>query len=215
MRIHVRLFAGLREAVGAGTLEVEAPERATVADVLAQLEREHPRLAAYRAHVLLAVDGEFSTPRHVLAAGSTVALMPPVSGGASLHAEPLDERALHAELGVAGAGAVVIFWGLARDEGGAVEWLDFEAFDELAQRELSRVRSDAIAKFGLVDCVIHHRTGKVPVGQAAVGVATSARHRAAAFEAAAWVMDELKARVPIWKREMGRERKHWVNDPVG
>jgi len=213
MRVRVRFFAGTRDAVGAASLDVDAPERATLADVLATLEREHPKLAAYRAHLLLAVDGEYAPPTIVLPPGATVAVMPPVSGGA-LSPAALDERALRADLRTDGAGAVVVFWGLARDEGGAVERLRFEAFDEMAEKELARVRAEAIAKFGLVDCVIHHRTGDVPVGEPAVGVATSARHRRAAFEAAAWAMDELKARVPIWKQEVGRARERWVNDPT-
>ncbi|MFA5862329.1 MAG: molybdenum cofactor biosynthesis protein MoaE [Candidatus Thermoplasmatota archaeon] len=212
MRVRVRLFAGIRDVVGAAVLDMEAPEGGTVADVLAQLERAHPRLAAYRAHMLLAVDGESAMATRELSPGSVVALMPPVSGG-SLHAAPLDEATLRAALRTEGAGAVVTFLGLARDEGGTVQELRFEAYDEMAERELARVRDEAIAKFGLVGCVIHHRTGAVGVGAPAVGVATSARHRRQAFDAAAWVMDELKSRVPIWKREVSAEGDRWVNDP--
>jgi molybdopterin synthase catalytic subunit len=221
MRVRVRFFAGTREAVGAASLEVEAPERATLADLVAILERAHPRLAAYRAHALLAVDGEPAPATRVLAPGAIVALMPPVSGGSRgmLRAEALDEAELRAALRTEGAGAVVTFLGLARDAAGGarVERLRFEAYEEMAERELARVRAEAVAKFGLVDCQIRHRVGDVPRGAPAVGVAVSARHRREAFEAAAWAMEELKSRVPLWKQEVapGGAPLRWVNDPSG
>ena len=116
---------------------------------------------------------------------------------------PLDAEALRSLLTDARAGALVLFEGRARDhhEGRAVLKLAYEAYAPMAERELARLREAALARFGLTGCAIHHRVGEVPLTEAAVAVATASAHRAEAFRAAAWVMDEIKASVPIWKRE--------------
>ena len=79
--------------------------------------------------------------------------------------------------------------------------LAYEAFEPMAAKELETLRQQAVARFGLTGCALHHRTGEVPLTEAAVIVATASAHRAEAFQAAAWAMDEIKAKVPIWKRE--------------
>ncbi|MBS1767190.1 MAG: molybdenum cofactor biosynthesis protein MoaE [Acidobacteria bacterium] len=115
----------------------------------------------------------------------------------------LEPEALRALLTDTRAGALVLFEGRARDhhEGKAVLKLAYEAFEPMAAKELEALRQQAIQRFDLTGCAIHHRTGDVPLTEAAVIVATASAHRAEAFRAAAWAMDEIKARVPIWKRE--------------
>ena len=116
---------------------------------------------------------------------------------------PLDVAAIRREALDPQAGAVVLFEGCARDshQGRAVALLAYEAFVPMAEAELGRLRDEAMAQFGLVRCLIHHRLGEVPLLEAAVVVAASSPHRREAFEAAAWIMDRIKDRVPIWKRE--------------
>jgi len=116
---------------------------------------------------------------------------------------PLDAARLRAEAKDPSAGAVVVFEGCARDhhEGKSVEGLAYEAFVPMALAELDRLRTEAIERFGLLRCLIHHRIGPVPITEAAVVLVTAAAHRREAFEAAVWIMDQIKARVPIWKRE--------------
>jgi len=116
---------------------------------------------------------------------------------------PLDVAAIRAAALDPGAGAVVVFEGCARDshEGRPVRLLAYEAFVPMAEAELARLREEAMARFGLIRCLIHHRLGEVPLLEAAVVVAASSPHRREAFEAAAWIMDRIKERVPIWKRE--------------
>jgi molybdopterin synthase catalytic subunit len=116
---------------------------------------------------------------------------------------PLDAAAVRAAAADPRAGAVVVFEGCARDshEGRPVALLAYEAFVPMAEAELARLREEAMARFGLVRCLIHHRLGEVPLLEAAVVVAASSPHRREAFEAAAWIMDRIKERVPIWKRE--------------
>ena len=220
MRVRVRFFAGTRDAVGAAQMTLEVPAEARVSDVWASLVARHPALARYAGHALLAVDGALVPHTAAVRDGAEVAVMPPVSGGAVQEAAfSLDE--VVAGLRTDGAGAVVAFTGLVRETSGEqpgarVERLEFEAYAEMAEREIARLRDAAISKFGLVDCAVVHRIGALAVGEPIVAVATSAAHRQAAFEAAAWLMDELKTSVPIWKREVSAEgATWWVNDVAG
>jgi molybdopterin synthase catalytic subunit len=116
---------------------------------------------------------------------------------------PLDAAAIRAAALDPGAGAVVVFEGCARDshQGRPVRQLAYEAFVPMAEAELARVREEAVARFGLLRCLIHHRLGPVPLLEAAVVVAAASAHRQEAFQAAAWIMDRIKETVPIWKRE--------------
>lgn len=221
MRVTVRFFAGTREAVGAPSRTLEVASGARVADLLAALTADHPRLSPYRPHALVAVNGAFVPESHALAGGDVVAIMPPVSGGSvSLGSEAPSLDALAARLARAGAGAVVAFLGIVRPTSGErpdarVVALSFEAYVEMAEAALAELREAAIAKFGLVDCAIHHRLGRLDVGEPVVAVATSGRHRREAFDAAQWLMDELKTRVPVWKAEIDADgTRTWVNDPT-
>ncbi|HUR70097.1 MAG TPA: molybdenum cofactor biosynthesis protein MoaE [Candidatus Thermoplasmatota archaeon] len=213
MSVRVRFFAGTRDAVGAPALDVDVPEGARVDDVMTQLCATHPRLAPYRAHALYALDGAFVPVTTRVAGAREMAVMPPVSGG-SLQEEPFSLDALVHELERAGAGAVVGFVGYVRGDGGTTR-LRFEAYAPMAEREIAAVRDEAMRKFGLTGCLVRHRIATLAVGEPIVAVVTAAPHRLAAFEAAQWIMDELKTRVPIWKAEESGGGARWVNDPTG
>jgi molybdopterin synthase catalytic subunit len=116
---------------------------------------------------------------------------------------PLDAIAIRGLVSDPAAGAIVIFEGTARNHhlDQAVESLAYEAFLPMAEAELRRLRADAMNRFSLCCCAIHHRIGAVPLLQAAVVIAVSSAHRKEAFEAAAWLMDRIKETVPIWKQE--------------
>ena len=125
----------------------------------------------------------------------------------------LDPGAVRAAMLAPEAGAVVVFEGCARDshEGRAVALLAYEAFVPMALAELGKLREEAMVAFGLTRCAIHHRLGEVPLMEPAVLVACASPHRREAFEAAAWIMDRIKERVPIWKRERYRDTgEAWV-----
>lgn len=117
--------------------------------------------------------------------------------------QPLDPAAIRRSLTDPAAGSVLVFEGCARNhhEERAVEELAYEAYPPMAEKELARLRQEALARFGLLRCVIHHRYGTVPLTEAAVVVGCASAHRQASFEAVAWIMDEIKKTVPIWKRE--------------
>ena len=221
MRVRVRLFAGTRDAVGSPSVDLDLPPGSSVADLVRELCARHPRLEGYRPHALVALDGAFVPASAPLREGSEVAFMPPVSGGSesALVEGPLSLDELVGRLERRGAGAVVAFLGQVRESsreapGAPVERLRFEAYAPLAESEIARLREEATQKFGLTGCLVRHRLGVLPVGEPIVAVATAAPHRLAAFEAAQWLMDELKRSVPIWKREEGPSGARWVNDPT-
>jgi len=109
-------------------------------------------------------------------------------------------------------GAVASFIGCARDfsEGRAVSEISFDAYADMALDEMNVIREQAIAMFTLIDASIVHRLGTVKSGDNIVFIATSAEHRAEALEGCQWLIDELKRRVPIWKKEVTPEGEFWV-----
>lgn len=137
-----------------------------------------------------------------------------VAAGTALAHAPLDPERLRAAVADPAAGAEVVFVGTARGvtDGRATRSLDYEAHGPLAEAALGRLCAAAVGRFDLVACAVEHRLGRVEAGAAAVALATSAPHRAAAFAAAAWLMDRIKAEVPIWKcEEWADGRREWVH----
>ncbi len=200
MQIRVRLFAALRERAGAAEVELELPEGALVRDALARFGSLADGLP-----LVMAVNQEYVDPEAVLLPGDELALIPPVSGG-SLHVrlttkplalDPLLERVKHP-----GAGAVVTFLGVTRE----VAALEYEAYAEMAERQMTEILERAIDRHGLCAAAVEHRVGTVPLSEASVAIAVSAPHRQEAFAGAREIIDELKAHAPIWKREEGE----WV-----
>lgn len=125
----------------------------------------------------------------------------------SLADAPVDVAALQVALRNDRAGACASFEGWVRDhnDGRAVEGLRYEAYAELAEREGNAILGEALRRFDIVGASCVHRVGELAIGELAVWVGASAAHRDAAFDACRWIIDEVKARVPIWKHERYRE----------
>ncbi len=202
MHVTVRLFAVLRERAGAPQVDLDLPDGASVAealDALAPLAGDVP--------VVLAVNREYAVADTVLRAGDELALIPPVSGGdVARHwrvtGEPLSLDVLVALVADGRAGAIVTFAGTTRD----VDFLDYEAYTEMATAELERIVTEVASRHRVCAVAAEHRVGRVARGEASVLVAASSPHRPEAFAAARELIDEIKARAPIWKRESGE----WV-----
>ena len=132
-------------------------------------------------------------------------------------AEPIDLAALVARVSHAGAGAVASFVGAVRDvnDGSAVVGIDYEAYGSMADRELAVILDEAAARWPGARPTARHRVGYLAVGDVSVAVAVSAPHRAAAFDACRYVVEELKRRAPVWKREHYADgRRAWVDGRV-
>jgi len=212
MVVSVRLFAGLRERAGAARIEVELPEDATVADLLAAMELA-PRSC------VAAVNREYADGGTRIAPGDEVALVPPVSGGdgtvrrVRVTGEPLALAELSAAVRDPRAGAIVLFEGVTRE----VAALDYEAYVEMAEPKLAAIAEEEAERHGLCAVAVEHRTGTVPLGEPSVIVAASAPHRGEAFSGARALIDRVKAEAPIWKVEVdgeGRRRVEGTLPPV-
>jgi len=203
MKVTVRLFAILRQRAGRDTLELDLPEDARVSDALAEVDDLAGGLT-----LVMAVNREYAAADHPLAAGDELALIPPVSGGATtaphvaIREEPLSADAVVARVRDPRAGAVVVFEGVTRDVG----WLDYEAYVEMATEQITAIVVAAVERHGLCAAAAEHRVGRVPLSEPSVIVAVSAAHRGEAFAGAREIIDAIKAQAPIWKTEEGE----WV-----
>ncbi len=132
---------------------------------------------------------------------------------ASLVTAPIDAVALLDEVASPGNGAAVLFLGTVREvnEGRSVEALDYAAYEAMAQAELERIAAEASGKFAVHDLAIEHRIGLLHLGEVSVAIAAAHPHRAQAFDACRWVIEAIKVRVPIWKREHYADgERSWV-----
>lgn len=129
--------------------------------------------------------------------------------------DPLDERAIAEGLSTSADGAVVVFSGIvrARNQGRTVLHLEYEAYDAMVFPVLERVAEDVRERFGVERLRVHHRIGRVDIGEPSVLVAVAAPHRESAFAAARHAMNEIKRIVPIWKREFFEGGDIWVEGP--
>ena len=208
MKVTVRLFAGLREQAGQSRREVELQPGARVADIWPLLE-----LGAVPAGLLYAVNREYAAPDTGLAEGDEVALIPPVSGGDfRLSAEPLSLDAAVREVAEPGAGAIATFTGTVRNRsrGRDVLHLDYEAFEEMAETTMERLAQGLQERYALCAIAIHHRVGRVEIGDPSVVIAVSAPHRADALAACRDAIDTLKETVPLWKKEVYEGGEEWL-----
>jgi len=213
MEVSVRCFATLRELAGDRTPLTLHPG-ALVDDAWAALAELHPALRPHRPYVRAARNGEYAAWDAPLVEGDQVAFLPPVSGGgrSGLTEEVIDVAELEASVASTGHGALVTFVGRARnraDDGREVLELEYEAYPEMATSVLAAIVGEAEAKWpGCVAAVVH-RTGLVPIGEAAVAIVTAAPHRSEAYEANRFVIEAIKDRLPIWKRERFADGSEW------
>jgi molybdopterin synthase catalytic subunit/molybdopterin converting factor small subunit len=204
--VRVRLFAGLRERAGWSERELDRVER--VGDVWPALD-----LGDEPAGLLYAVNKEYADPDRPLADGDEVALIPPVSGGAfRLSAEPLSLDAVVDEVRSERAGAIATFIGTTRvqSRGHTVLHLDYEAYEEMAEQTMAEIAAELKGRYDLCEIAIHHRTGRVDIGEASVVIAVSAPHRQDALAACKDAIDTLKEQVPLWKKEFYEGGEEWV-----
>jgi MoaE-MoaD fusion protein len=204
--VRVRLFAGLRERAGWSERELDDVER--VGDVWSRLD-----LGAEPAGLLYAVNKEYADADRKLVDGDEVALVPPVSGGTfKLTETPLALDAVVDEVRSDEAGAIATFIGTTRVEsrGRAVRHLDYEAYEGMAEQVMAEIADELKRRYDVREIAIHHRTGRVEIGEASVMIAVSAPHRQDALAACKDAIDTLKERVPLWKKEVYEGGEEWI-----
>jgi molybdopterin synthase catalytic subunit len=214
MRVVVRCFATLRE-LSATRTELDLADPATVADAWTALAAQFPGLEPHRTFTQPARNGSAVGWDEPVTDGDEVAFLPPVSGGADppvgLTDGPIDVAALEAIVATT-HGAVVTFVGRARrlaDDGREVVGLEYEAYPEMAEATLRAVAAEVGEQWPDCAVAVVHRTGSVPIGEAAIVIVTASPHRADAYEANRYVIEAIKDRVPIWKLERYADGSRW------
>jgi molybdopterin synthase catalytic subunit/molybdopterin converting factor small subunit len=219
VKVSVRLFAALRERAGSASLDVLLADGATVGDVWAPLG-----LGDEPPGLLYAVNRSFAERSEPLSDGDEIAVIPPVSGGEEraggsvlqsrfrLLEEPLSVEAAVEQVRSAEAGAVATFVGTtrARSRGREVLYLDYEAYEGMAEQVMADLAAELERRHELCAIAIHHRVGRVEIGETSVVIAVSAPHRAAALAACREAIDELKVSVPLWKKEVYVGGEEWI-----
>jgi molybdopterin synthase catalytic subunit len=228
MKITLKLFGSLREAAGESTIQVELDEGASVADLRSWLSERNPLVDKLGDRLAAAVNLEIASSDDVLQDGDEVAFLPPVAGGdgtratadrattkrCTISAEALDEGEVVSRVDGPEAGGIVSFVGNVRNHarGHAIEHLEYEAYPEMAEREMEKIANEAGKRWPGTRVAIAHRVGHLEIGDAAVVVVAASAHRDEAFLACRFAIDSLKLRVPIWKREVAIDGAYWVDD---
>lgn len=216
MQIQVRYFAVFRERLGRESETIELPAGARVGAALELLASRHDAVRALRGRFQIAVNQEMVRDDAPLADGDELVLIPPVAGGDDRHArlldEPLSLDRVVAAVASLDTGGVVTFTGLVRRSSGgrAVERLEYEAYREMAEKVLRELCDEVERDFAGARVAVEHRVGKLVVGDIAVVIAAAAPHRGEAFAACRAMIDRLKERAPIWKKEIGPDGAEWV-----
>jgi len=217
MRVRVVSFGPLKTLFAEGGEVFEVPDGESVGGLIVMLRDAGRVDEAVLKCAAIAVDHVYAGMDVVLHDGDEVAILPPVSGGidaiVKLVREAIDGAAIQGAIKAGGDGAVCVFDGVVRDNTRrrATLHLDYEAYEEMALRQLAELRVTAIEKFGVRDVAIVHRLGRILVGETSVLIVVASAHRGAAFDACRWVIDTLKKTVPIWKREQFVDGAVWAD----
>jgi molybdopterin synthase catalytic subunit len=236
MQVRVLCFGILKDWCGATETPIELPEGTTVSDLLTRLNhslqaaaKPSPANLKTRAPgnlfsgIAVSVNTEYANGSHVLHEGDEVALLPPVSGGCAaqtgqhhgsilLTRAPIATEAIVAAAKRGDDGALVVFDGIVRNNtrGRQTLHLDYEAYEEMAAKQMEALASEARTKFAVRHVTMVHRLGRLQVGETSVLIVVASAHRGVAFDACRWLIDTLKKQVPIWKKETFVDGAVWA-----
>ena len=230
MKVHVLPFGLLKDWLGSSRSTVELESGATVAELIAQIGRMHRDSSASLRGIAVSVNAEYASQSQILQEGDEVGLLPPVSGGSAMETgkapsesvitalttDVIDAEELVREAKRGEDGAVVVFDGIVRNHTRDRQtlYLDYEAYQEMAAKQMDVLGREAIARFGVRHVSMVHRLGRLNVGETSVLIVVASAHRAQAFDACRWLIDTLKKTVPIWKKETFVDGSVWAaGDP--
>lgn len=221
MKVRVIYFGMLKDAVGRQIDEVTLPDGATLGDLVEDRIQHTNVIENFRKVLALSVNQDYAQLSTQLKDGDEIAMLPPVSGGKGdkaatrcrLVREKIDAQRILDELKNAEDGAVSVFDGIVRNNtrGRKTLYLDYEAYEEMALKQMGQLAGEAADKFGVRDVRIVHRLGRLEIGETSVFIAVASAHRAAAMDASRWLIDTLKKTVPIWKKEYFDDGAVWAD----
>ena len=227
MQVRVLFFGVLKDLAGRSSDTLSLPDRASAADVVSHYEQRLSVLKGFLGSIAISVNQEYARPELELHSGDEIALLPPVSGGATEPRSPdqptkTDARAFitREEIDSAGLleiikrpedGAAVVFEGVVRNHsrGRRTLFLEYEAYEEMALKQMESLIAKSRAQFQVREAAIVHRLGRIEIGETSVVIVIASGHRAAAFDACRWIIDTLKRTVPIWKKEHFEDGVVW------
>ncbi len=242
MRVHVKFFAIFRERVGVKEESIEIAEGTTAEALWKQYAARSPQLDRVRA--AYAVNQKLAKPNQMLQDGDEVGFLPPVSGGAKtlkrtnarqtqkprrrkiradsrekdalITPKSIDLNALVARVTFPGAGAILIFSGVVRDNahGKLVSHLEYEAYPGMAEQTLLDIIAEIHERWADTRVAMAHRIGKLKIGEASLIIAVASPHRPEAYAASRYAIERVKAILPVWKKEFASDGDHWVEGPV-
>ncbi len=219
----VKLFGSLREEAGTAQLDFELEAGTRVSQLRATLAQKYPTFEKLGERLAVSLNLEICEADVELTNGDEVAFLPPVSGGMGDHEtnkrctisdQTLDEAEVVARVDGPDAGGIVTFVGNVRNHarGQSIDHLEYEAYPEMAEREMQKIVDAAAERWPGTAVSIGHRAGHLEIGEIAVVIAAASPHRAEAFEACRFAIDTLKETVPIWKKEFAEGGEYWVDD---
>ena len=222
MQVHILPFGILKDWLDGSRLEL--PEGATVGVLLDRLAMQRNGIPAGTwSSIAVSVNHEYAGAGQVLREGDEVGLLPPVSGGAddeaagegriALVRDVIDAVSLVNAAKDGSDGAVVVFDGIVRDNtrGRKTLHLDYEAYEEMALKQMRELAAQARERFGVRHVTIVHRLARLLVGETSVLIVVASAHRSHAYEASRWLIDTLKKTVPIWKKETFVDGAVWAD----
>ena len=231
MRVRVLFFGMLKDLVGKASDTLDLDQGASVADLLAHYETQIPRLRESLPSLALAVNQEYASTETKLRSNDEVAILPPVSGGkdgsriasggghrretahCAIGRGPIQTQEVLADVKRGEDGAAVTFEGVVRNQtrGRKTLYLDYEAYDDMAIKQMESLAGQALSQFHIRDVALIHRLGRLEIGETSVLIVVASAHRAAAFDACRWLIDMLKRTVPIWKKEYFEDGAVWAD----
>lgn len=228
--ITVRLFGMTKMLAGnQSSLSVNVADGRQVKDLVGAIETGFPVIGEliHKKKVLVSVNQEIAHEETVIRNGDEIALLPPFAGGAGreqINDDPfvrvqrenfsIDQELERVRGRSKRIGGVAMFLGIARDRsrGRDVDGITFEHYEGMAQKKLREIRERALKDFDILELLIIHRYGEIAIGENIVLIIAGAEHRADAFRACQWAIDELKQITPIWKLEHTPEGEVWVEE---
>lgn len=229
--ITVKLFGLTKSLAGnQGSLALMLGNGRQVKDLIDQINVTHPQIAELinKKKVLISVNQEIAHTETAIQDEDEIALLPPFAGGSSTNAVPDDSQFVRVQRENFSIdqefdrvrsrskriGGIAMFLGIARDRsrGRDVDGITFEHYEGMAQKKLREIRERALKDFDVLEMLIIHRHGEIAIGENIVLIIAGAEHRADAFRACKWAIDELKQITPIWKLEHTPEGEVWVEE---
>ena len=228
--ITVRLFGVTKMLAGnQSSLSLNMPDGGQVKDLVGLMETRYPAIGEliHKKKVLVSVNQEIAHEETVIGDNDEIALLPPFAGGTGLEQIhdgqfvrvqrenfSIDQELDRVRSRSKRIGGIATFLGIARDRsrGRDVDGITFEHYEGMAQKKLHEIRERALKDFDILELLIIHRYGEIAIGENIVLIIAGAEHRADAFRACKWAIDELKQITPIWKLEHTPEGEVWVEE---